>query len=404
MRVCFVNALFPPDAHGGAENYVLRTAKALQARGHDVSVVTTRPYDGRDSLKPTRTTHEGVEVWRFFPLNLSQRGRGTGEHLLTKALWHAFDAGNPHAYASVGSVLDRFAPDVVHTNNLTGISTAVGRAVQGRNVRHVHTLHDYSLICPKSNLLRDFTAPDGELVVCENPPSPCRAHAGAKRRLLGNPDVVTGPSRHVIDVHRRHGFFEDTRCRRIQLGVDGIAAEATPPSDARSVLYVGKQLRAKGLDTLFRAAAELPDVDVHVCGVGPYADETERQAGRLPNLQYHGYVTDETLTRLRRETAVAVAPSIWMENSPLAIYESFAAGRPVVGSDIGGIPELVSDGERGALFDPEDADALVAAIERTLSGSRRLGRNALRWARTRTVERHVDRLVEECYVGERNGS
>jgi len=397
--ICLVNALFPPDKHGGAENYVLRTANGLQDRGYDVAVVTSKPYDGLDSLRPARETHDGVPVWRFYPANLSHLSDGTGGNVLEKAVWRGIDLVNVHASTAVGAVLDRLDPDVVHTNNLFGISTLVGRAVQRRDVRHVHTLHDYGLVCPKSNLLRDLTAPDDERIVCEDPPLPCRAYASQRRATLGTPDLVTAPSQHVIDVHRDHGFFQGVEARRVRLGVDGVADEPPPVSDDRSVLYVGQHLEAKGLETFFAAADRLPDVTFHACGTGPYAERTEKAAAERENLEYHGFVSEEKLTDLRETAAAAIVPSIWMENSPMTIYESYAVGLPVIGSDIGGIPELIETGETGFLFEPKDPDGLVAAIERLFDADRAaLGRNALVWASEHTMASHVDRLVEDVYA------
>jgi glycosyltransferase involved in cell wall biosynthesis len=192
MKISLINALFPPNSHGGAENYVFRTAKTLQKRGHSVSVLTTKPFRNLGSLKPERTVYEGINIWRFFPLNLSQRGQGTGDNLLAKAAWHVIDTANPHAPRAVGSLLDRLRPDVVHTNNLMGISTGIGRTIQRRGIRHVHTLHDYSLICPKSNLLRDFTAPDDELVVCEGPRYLAEHTPGASVVFSVNPTSSPG--------------------------------------------------------------------------------------------------------------------------------------------------------------------------------------------------------------------
>jgi glycosyltransferase involved in cell wall biosynthesis len=296
-------------------------------------------------------------------------------------------------------VLDRIDPDVVHTNNLVGISPSIGTVLADRDLRHVHTLHDYSLICPKSNLLRDLTAPDDERTVCEDPPVPCRLLAGQKRRGLGDPDVVTGPSQHVIDVHRKHGFFEHARCERLQLGVESVVD--TPPTvpDKPALLFVGSQRESKGLDTLFAAAERLSEVTVHVCGDGPYADVTERYGTKLDNVTYHGFVSEEELARLRRESTAAVVPSIWMENSPLTIYESFAVGLPVIGSDIGGIPELVADGERGYTFEPKSVTELVEAVESIRHHTGKMRRNVIEWARERTIERHVDGL-EALYADE----
>jgi glycosyltransferase involved in cell wall biosynthesis len=397
--VCLVNALFPPDKHGGAENYVLRTAHGLQDRGYDVAVVTSKPYDGLDSLTPSEGTYDGVPVWRFYPPNLSHLSDGTGASVIEKAVWRGIDLVNYPAARAVGRVLDRLDPDVVHTNNLFGISTLVGRAVQRRDVRHIHTLHDYGLVCPKSNLLRDLTAPDDERVVCEDPPLPCRAYARQRRATLGAPDLVTAPSQHVIDVHRDHGFFQGVDAQRVRLGVDGVADDPPPVADERAVLYVGQHLEAKGLETFFAAADRLPDVTFHACGTGPYAERTEEAAEARDNLQYHGFVSEETLAELRREAAAAIVPSIWMENSPMTIYESYAVGLPVIGSDIGGIPELIEPGETGYLFEPKDADGLADVIRGLFESDRgRLQRHALVWAREHTMASHVDRLVTDVYA------
>ncbi|WP_380677651.1 glycosyltransferase [Salinigranum sp. GCM10025319] len=396
--ICLVNALFPPDMHGGAENHVLRTAHGLQDRGYDVAVITSKPYDCLASLRPTQESYEGIPVWRFYPANLSHLSDSTGDSIVEKVLWRGIDLVNVHASTAVGRVLDRLDPTVVHTHNLFGISTLVGRAVQRRDIRHVHTLHDYGLLCPKSNLLRDLTAPNGERVVCEDPPVPCRAYARQRRATLGTPDVVTAPSQHVIDVHHDHGFFRGVDARRVRLGVDDVADDPPTIPDDRAVLYVGQHLEAKGLETFFAAADRLPDVTFHACGTGPYADRTEEAAADRDNLQYHGFVSEAKLDDLRATAAAAIVPSIWMENSPMTIYESYAVGLPVIGSDIGGIPELIDPGETGFLFEPKDADGLAEAIRRLFDADRAaLGRGALQWARAHTMCAHVDRLVGDVY-------
>jgi glycosyltransferase involved in cell wall biosynthesis len=329
-------------------------------------------------------------------LNVSHRSNGTGGNIATKALWHQFDTVNPHAKRVVSRFLESQQPDVVHSNNFMGITASAGKAISEADVRYVHTLHDYSLICPKSNLLRDLTAPDDTLEVCDSPPAPCRLYAGAKKRMIGDPDVVIGPSQHVIDVHREHGFFEGSETTRIQHGIERFA-DSVPESSSDSVLYVGKHLRAKGLDTLFEAARELPGVTFHLCGTGPYDHRSESAAERLDNVEYHGFVSDDRLRELRREVAAGVVPSIWMENSPLTIYESFAEGLPVIGADIGGIPELVSR-DRGRLFTPGDEHELTACI-RELTGEvdlPKLRTNVYEWAQSHRIEEHIDDIVD-CY-------
>lgn len=400
LHICLVNSRFPPETYGGAENYVLRTAKELDRCGHEVDIITTKRYDDIDSLTPERETYEGINVWRFYPLNVSYESGENPLGILGKGIWHQIDAANPHAAWTIGKLLDRLEPDLAHTNNLMGISTGIGRVIQKRDIPHVHTLHDYSLICPKSNLLRELTAED-DMEVCEDPPAPCRAYKGEKQSLIGTPDAVTGPSQHVIDVHRKHGYFSGVPATRVRLGVKGTVNGSPDPPEEPTVLYVGKHLRAKGLDTLIQTARQLPNVQFHICGSGPYDEVSATAAEELSNLEYHGYVSEEDLGRLRRRVSAAVVPSIWMENSPMTIYESFTEGLPVIGSNIGGIPELVTPGETGELFKPGDADALAEAIL-TLTEDRqkeqRLRENTLEFAREHTIEHHADRLVESLYT------
>lgn len=396
--VCLVNAQFPPDTQGGAENYVLRAAHGLDRRGYDVTIITSKPYDGVSSLRPTKETFEGLPVWRFYPPNLSHLSNSTGNNVVEKAIWRGIDLVNVPAAHAVGSLLDRLDPKVVHTNNLFGISTLVGRAVQRRDIRHVHTLHDYGLICPKSNLLRDLTAPDDERTVCEDPPMPCRAYAKQRRVTLGTPDIVTAPSQHVIDVHREHGFFQEVNTQRVRLGIDGVSDDPPPVTDSKSVLYVGQHTEAKGLETLFMAAEKLPDVTFHLCGTGPYADRTEEAAAQQDNVEYHGFVSEDTLADFRKTAVAGIVPSIWMENSPMTIYESYAVGLPMIGSDIGGIPELINSGQTGYLFEPKDSDELAEAIQRLLKANRAaFQRRALEWANAHTMSAHVDRLLNQVY-------
>ncbi|MFC4988877.1 glycosyltransferase family 4 protein [Saliphagus infecundisoli] len=393
-KICLVNGVYPPDDFGGAENYVQRTAHALKKRGHDVSILTTTRNASQETLSVKKEFRNGIPVFRFYPLNFSHRSDGTGGNLATQALWHQFDTINPHAKRVVSDFLSTYQPDIVHSNNFMGITASAGKAISDADVRYVHTLHDYSLICPKSNLLREMTAPDNDVAVCDSPPIPCRMYAGAKRRMIGEPDIIVGPSQHVIDIHEKHGFFKNTKTTRIQHGIEDFAS-SLPKGSCQSVLYVGKHLRAKGLETLFEAARLLPNVRFHLCGTGPYDDRSRAVAENRANVEYHGFVSDERLRELRHKVSAAVVPSVWMENSPLTIYESFANALPVIGADIGGIPELVNR-SRGRLFTPKDAEELAnRIIELTQEANLRdLRSNAYQWAKNRTFDHHVSELVQ----------
>lgn len=399
MKIGFLAGVFPPQIRGGAENYVVETATELQRRGHDVFVITTRPFDGPGSLTPARETFEGLDVYRFFPLNIAHKSTYSRQPLPIQGVWKLLDVPNPHAVRVVSKIVEREQPDVVHSNNLEGVSTLAVRAIQRSSARHVHTLHDYSLLSPNSTLrVEGLDHLDGNHSV-GNHPLVCAGFARLQRALFGRADAVMGPSQHVVDAHREYGFFERTRAERLQLGVRSVVDAPAPPPEDPSVLYVGRMTPIKGVDTVLDVALRMPEVTFHFCGTGEYEDVVAKRAERADNVVYHGYVSEADLFELRQRSTVGVVPSVWPENSPLTIYESFAAGLPVVGSDVGGIPELVTPGETGALYEPGEPGDLAAAIGRVLSDDDQLAmrERALEWAGEHTLDRHVDRLLAEFY-------
>lgn len=403
MNVCFVSGVFPPHVSGGAENYVLTVAKRLDAEGHRPSVLTTEPFDGLASLTPRLTTYEGIDIWRFSPLNVADKTSYERYSLPRQTLWRAIDVANPHSLAMVERVLDRTAPDVVHVNELEGISTLAARAAAGSDAAYVHTLHNYNLLSPGSTVRVDGV-PGGADRSFGNHPLVSSAFARVQRALMETPDTVIGPSQFIIDAHRRQGFFEDVPCRRLQHGVERVAESPSAPPTTPTVLYASRLAPEKGIETLLTTATSLPEVRFHVCGSGPLAGRVERRADDASNLTYHGFVSEADLWSLRRNATVGVVPSVWAENSPLTIYESYAAGLPIVGSAIGGIPELIVPGETGALFEPGRPGALVGALGRVFEGGTESMRaNALDWARAHTLETHVESLVDVYERAARRG-
>ncbi|MGD8627818.1 MAG: glycosyltransferase family 4 protein [bacterium] len=141
-----------------------------------------------------------------------------------------------------------------------------------------------------------------------------------------------------------------------------------------------------------------------IAGDGPlraHLDATAQREG-CGNVEFPGYVEKERLFDLVRGAAFAVTPAVWCENSPYNIVESFAPGKPVIGSRIGGIPELAVDGETGILVPPDDEGALAEAMNR-LAGdpslTLELGRNARRKVETGfNAQVHYDRPAQ-VYAG-----
>lgn len=279
----------------------------------------------------------------------------------------------------MAKVLDRERPDVVHLHNIYHqLSPSILKPIVARGIPVVMTLHDYKLICPTYQLLDDGK-------ICEAC-LPRKFREAAKRRCnngslagsalsaleltihtatgaYGGIDVFICPS-HFMQTKMTQGRVYPDRLVHLPnfCDLDQIDAAQEP---GRGVLYAGRLAPEKGVDTLIAAAAHLPiDVTVTIAGDGPSREDLEKQAAELgvtDRVRFLGRVPGEEVQRLMRASAVVAVPSRWHENQPMTILEAFGCGRPVVATNLGGLPELVGE-ETGRLVPPDAPAALAAAL------------------------------------------
>jgi glycosyltransferase involved in cell wall biosynthesis len=129
--------------------------------------------------------------------------------------------------------------------------------------------------------------------------------------------------------------------------------------------YVGRLSHEKGVSTLLKAASQLP-YKLKVAGDGPIGNDLREIYGSNPNIEFLGHCNAEEVSRLISSARFSVIPSEWYENNPLSVIESLCGGTPVIGADMGGIPELIHEGETGELFDAGNADSLEKALRKVL--------------------------------------
>ena len=188
--------------------------------------------------------------------------------------------------------------------------------------------------------------------------------------------------------------------------VDTVECPATPfPMDSSSILFVGYLHPSKGVDTLLKAFSrvikEVPSAVLKIVGDGPEAPALKGLCKSLnigKKVSFFGAVSDKHVSQFYQGTNVVVLPSIAMENSPLTIYEAMAFARPVIASVIGGIPDLIIQGENGLLFTPGDEEALSLKLTELLLDKEKaqkmgsLGRHKVE--SIYTPEIHLERYME----------
>jgi glycosyltransferase involved in cell wall biosynthesis len=162
--------------------------------------------------------------------------------------------------------------------------------------------------------------------------------------------------------------------------------------------YFGRLAMEKGVATLIRAAA-LAGVKLRIAGTGPEGDALKALAADVGgDIEFLGFVGGEPLWKWVREARAVVLPSEWYENAPMSVLEAYASGKPVIGARIGGIPEMVREGETGTLFESGKVDELAGLLRRFVDmphfAVAEMGRAARQYvAATFTRQRYLDDML-----------
>jgi glycosyltransferase involved in cell wall biosynthesis len=401
MRVLMLTQFFAPVV-GGEERVVESLSAELARRGHDVALATQRAEGLPDS-----EVRDGIRVHRI----------GT---LAGRARWlfddpqrpHVPPAPDPEALLGLRRLLQQERPDVVHAHNWFVHSFVPLKRRSGAAL--VVSLHDFSLVCATKRLMYKATVP------CSGPgPVRClRCSATVYGAVKGVPTTLANwiasiPERRAVDmflpvsraVAARTGLLGSDLPFRVvpnfipEPSPAGAAADADRHVDGLPagdfVLYAGDLSLDKGIDVLLAAYAGLDDAPPLVLIGRPCILPTARPA----NVRVLGLRPHEAVLEAWRRCAVAVVPSVWDEPFGMVALEALAAGRPVIATDAGALPEIVGDGEAGVVVPRRDPLALREALRRVLDDAEvreRMGAAARRRADTFRASAVVP-LVERAY-------
>lgn len=394
MKVILANNYF--YMRGGAERVMFNDLDALSTRG--VEVV---PFSAVDPANlPSDHSDEFAEGVDVHATSASGRLRAAREAIHCARTAKAF-----------ARLLDKERPDIVHFHNIYGrLTTSILPLARERGIASVLTVHDYKVACPAYLMLRNgkpcMACVDGRYSRC----AIHRCHKGNLAastvyaieawysRKSGSYDAVSAflcPSRFIGDVLQQSGIDES----RIIYHPNCVNPEAYEPSyEGAYALFTGRLSHEKGIATLLEAVKGT-GIPLKIAGTGPLLQSLEDQVakGGLKDITFEGHCTGERLAALYRGAAVVVVPSEWFENAPMVILEAFAYGKPVVAARIGGIPEMIEEGQTGRLFMPGHALELRYTLGNLWNRPdelRRMGRNARSAVETRFSEkRRVASLI-----------
>lgn len=400
MRICLVNTYH--YRRGGDSTYTLDVADLLRSRGHEVV---------HFAMKHRYNVACPEDVFFVDYVDYREAAESAGPLSRLRAFLrsvYSFEARSKFA-----ALLESTRPDIIHMQNFRRHLTIsiLGPAAR-RNIPVVYTAHDYDPVCPNSLLFAG-----GE--VCEVCAGKRYFRALGRRCKQGS---LAGTLAIVLETYfvKARRYFDGieriitpsafARSKFIECGLDPERIEVIhnfidlaafePSYEAGDyAVFFGRLAAEKGIDVLIDAASAVGDLKVVIAGEGPLRAELEARRADVGggNVEFLGYMDKEDLVPLIRNSMFVVVPSVWYENFPYNVLESFALGKPVIGSDIGGIPEMVQEGRTGFLVRPHDAQTLSARMHR-LAGDAALRREMGLAARARverefSADNHYDRLI-----------
>ena len=358
MKILFTNAFYNPNIQGGAEITLQHLAERLQARGHEVSILTTGPLESECLLEDNIN---GVRVFRAKLFNIYWHYGKDRPYPLKRALWHVFDIYNPVMGKEVFNIVRRIRPDVVSLHNLAGFSAAAWHAIKRTGTPMVQVLHDYYSLCPNNNMFRTNKA-------CSHRCMRCRLFRFLHPKLSNLVDAVVGVSRFVIDRHLNNGLFKNAQFKQviyntrslIDLPKEVIARPRLPIRFG----FMGTLTPSKGIELLleFFIKVKNNNAELFVAGSGKlYYEEMLKERFSTPRIHFLEYVPTE---RFFPQIDALIVPSLCHDSLPGVVFESLAYGVPVIASNRGGIPEMIQHGVNGFLFDPYCPGQLESTIRR----------------------------------------
>ncbi|MFN3241880.1 MAG: glycosyltransferase family 4 protein [Planctomycetota bacterium] len=390
MRLLYVIHQFFPDCHSGTEQHCLAAAREAQRRGHDVTVLSLH-WDHERSHPPILLFDQPIEGLRVIRLN---HWRGVNPNDVRR------DYENLHLEGWFQRVLDDVRPDLVHSFHLRQLGSNLLRVCKRNGLRVAVTLTDFWFLCPRFTLLR----PDG--AVCEGPPDGGRGCVSCEHPelqgvelqpdeppLAGTPssrlralldrkqiqfdnlalaDKVFAPSRFLADMFARNGL-EHGGFETVPYGLEPGRIERRQVQRPREPLrlgFCGVLSPWKGAHLLVEAVkGSAANVQLTIWGrteepmFQAYIDPLMAGAAGDPRITFAGAYGEQQANDVFADMDVLVVPSTWYENTPFVMLEAFAAGVPVIASDLGGLAEIVEPDRNGRTFRSGDVASLRAQIE-----------------------------------------
>jgi glycosyltransferase involved in cell wall biosynthesis len=347
----------------------LNTSSLLQSKGHEVIYLS----QAHSQNLPSSTDN-------FFPAYTDYNSSSLVEKVASSWTF----AYSKKASTNLDELIHFKRPDIAHLHIFYGgLTSSILPVLKKHNIPIIVTLHEYKLLCPV------YTFLDGRNQICEKCANGNYLHCIANRCSKGSiansivmaaeakaRDVFFKPEKyfnHIICVSQfslqKHIQYRPALANRISHVYNFSASLENVPLGSKGkkkyILYFGRLSAEKGISTLLRSFQSVSqELELYIVGTGPLQQDLANYSKEqnLNHVKFLGFQMGEALHTLIREALFVIVPSEWYENNPMTIIESYFLGTPVIGANIGGIPEIIIDGITGFTFSSRDEGDLAKKI------------------------------------------
>lgn len=379
MKILLINNVH--YNRGGADNVYLNTGKLLKQHGHEIFYFAINHPENLDSK---------------FSLYFVPNPDFKNKSLLSKLFSFFRYFFSREAQHNLQCLINDYKPEIAHIHLLYGggLTSSILPILKKNKIPIVLTIHDYKLLCPILTLM------DNNLNICEKCAKGNYIHCiskccnqislSSKRNLFNSVifateswfrDILFNYDKYISKyifvsefskaIHTKYKPFLDYKSEMLFNFIDFNDNDIPSFIMGDYFLYFGRLSGEKGLMTLLETFRSFPQARLFIIGEGSLKNEIKTFISKnsLNNVTLLGYMTGNKLNSYIKNSKFVILPSQWYENNPLSVIESFRFGKPVIGSNIGGIPELIKDGETGMLYESSS----IQSLNETLNKAQNIG-------------------------------
>ncbi len=362
MKILLVNKFH--YLKGGSEKYYFELGELLKENGHEVAFF---------SMKDDKNIETGCKEYFVETIDLNNGSK-------LKAFDVIYNKANKQL---MEEALDKFKPDIVHINNFQRqLSASIIKPIKNRNIPIVFTAHDVQAICPSIVML------DSNKEICEKCMNGKYLNC-IRKKCIKNSNLksvlgaIEGKYYRIKKIYTKKidKIITPTEFYKTKLIEDGIDKNKIiaihnfvdtkeydiERKDEGYALYIGRLSKEKGILNLIKAFSNVKKGELKIAGEGPEKENIIKfiEENKLQHrIKILGFINKDEVKEKIRKCRFVVVPSIWYENCPYSIVEALAIGKPVIGTDIGGIPEIVKNKKSGLTYKYDDINQLTNKMEK----------------------------------------